>query len=127
MHELALCEAVLAVAFDAAGERRIVRVKVRVGELQRVLPESWEMCWRMASMDSSAAESTCELVEAPARVHCEACGAVGRPHPPLACPECGAHRVTVVGGDELMVEEIELAGGELLRNPASPPVSHELT
>ena len=125
MHELALCEAVLAVAFDAAGDREIARVKVRVGELQRVLPESWEMCWKMASLDSTAAQSVSELAVAPARVRCRSCGAEDAPRPPLDCAHCGGASVEVIAGDAIVVEEIELAGGELIVNPSLAGVAEE--
>ena len=125
MHEMALCEAVLAVAFEAADGRPITRVKVRVGELQRVLPESWEMCWRMAAMDSSAADSMSELSDAPARIQCLSCGEVGAPRPPLDCAACGGHSVKLLEGDDLVVEEIELEDGTVLRNPGLVPVGEE--
>jgi hydrogenase nickel incorporation protein HypA/HybF len=123
VHELALCEAVLAVAFDAAGDREIARVKVRVGQLQRVLPESWEMCWRMASLDSTAAHSVSELAEEPARVRCRSCGVDDAPLAPLDCAHCGSPSVDVVAGDAIVVEEIELAGGEVIVNPSFAAVS----
>ena len=125
MHEMALCEGVLAVALEAAGDRPIARVKVRVGQLQRVLPESWEMCWRMATMDSPAQDSQVELEETPARIHCESCGVEGRPRPPLDCDSCGSHSVRVIAGDDIQVEEVELAGGELLANPHLAAVGEE--
>ena len=117
MHEMALCEGVLAVALEAAGDRPIAGVTVRVGQLQRVLPESWEMCWRMATMDSLAQDSQAKLKETPARIHCESCGAEGSPRPPLDCASCGSHSVRVIAGDDIQLEEIELVGGELLANP----------
>lgn len=125
MHELALCEAVLSVAQQAADGREIVRVKVRVGQLQRVLPESWEMCWRMATMGSSAAESVSKLAEAPARIRCLSCGSEGAPRAPLDCAACGGHAITILAGEELVVEEVELRGGEVLRNPSLAAVAEE--
>ena len=49
MPELALCEDALAIVLEASSGRDIDRVKVRVGQLRRVLPESWEMCWQKAT------------------------------------------------------------------------------
>ncbi len=118
MHELALCEGVLAVALEAAGDREIARVKVRVGQLQRVLPESWEVCWQMAAMDTTAAGAAVELTEAPARIRCRACGWEGAPRPPLDCASCGSHSVEILAGEEIVVEEVELVAGDVLANPA---------
>lgn len=117
MHELALCEGVVAIAVEASSGRDIARVKVRVGQLQRVLPESWEMCWQMATMDTPAQGSSVELAETPALIRCQACGSVGAPTPPLDCAACGGHSVDVLGGDRILVEEVELTDGEIVANP----------
>lgn len=125
MHEMALCEGVLAIALEASAGREVSRVKVRVGQLQRVLPESWDMCWKMASMDTAAQAATVELVESPALVLCHDCGTEGAPRPPLDCAACGSHAVEVKAGDEILVEEIELTSGEVLANPALAAVKEE--
>lgn len=117
MHELALCEGVLSVALEAAGGQEIARVKVRVGELQRVLPESWDMCWQMVTMNTRAMESRSELAPIAARVLCQSCGSEGPPAAPLDCGTCGSHSVLVVAGDEILVEEVELKNGEIVANP----------
>lgn len=118
MHELALCQGVLAVALEAAGGQPVRRIRVRVGELQRVLPESWDMCWQMVAMDGPAAGAVTELAAVSALVHCRSCDRVGPPAPPLECAACGSPGVVVVGGEELLVEEVELADGTVLANPA---------
>jgi hydrogenase nickel incorporation protein HypA/HybF len=117
MHELALCEGALSVALEAAGGHKIARVKVRVGQLQRVLPQSWDMCWQMVTMDTQAKDSRSQLVDVPARVLCRSCGVEGPPASPLDCGSCGSHSVLVVAGDDIIVEEVELANGEIVANP----------
>jgi hydrogenase nickel incorporation protein HypA/HybF len=118
VHELALCQGVIEVAREAAGDRGIARVKVRVGQLQHVLPESWDMCWRMASMDTPAQGSSVELVESRARIRCQSCGWEGPPAAPLDCGSCGSHSVRVLAGEEIIVEEVELIDGEVVANPS---------
>jgi hydrogenase nickel incorporation protein HypA/HybF len=125
VHELALCQGVVEVAREAAGDRDIARVKVRVGQLQRVLPESWDLCWQMASMDTPAQGSSVELVESQARIRCQSCGWDGPPAPPLDCGSCGSHSVRVVAGDEIIVEEVELQSGEIVANPSLAAVIEE--
>ena len=85
MHEAALCEGVLAVALDAAAGDPVTRVRVRVGEVQAVVPESFEFCWKLVAEGTDAAESAVEL--------------------------------NMVRGDVLEVEEVEVQGGEVRRNP----------
>jgi len=117
MHKMALAEGAVAVALDAAGGQEVRRVRVRVGQLQGILPESWDQCWRMASMETIVEGSQVELVEEPALVRCLGCGREGAPVAPLACPTCGSDLVQVLGGDKIVVEEVELATGEVRCNP----------
>lgn len=121
MHEAALCEGVLQVALEAAEGRPIQRIKVRVGRLHGVVPESWQLCWEMVAHGGPAAGSEVELVELPARVRCLGCGTESEVSaPPFACTRCGGVRVEVTAGEELVVEEVEVEGGEVLRNPQLP-------
>jgi hydrogenase nickel incorporation protein HypA/HybF len=61
MHEMGLAEGILAVALDVAGAERIERVRVRVGELQRVAPESLRFCFELAAQDTAAANAVLEV------------------------------------------------------------------
>jgi hydrogenase nickel incorporation protein HypA/HybF len=85
MHEAGLCEGVLAVALDAAQGQPVKRVRVRVGEVQAVVPESFEFSWKLVTEGTDAEDAAVEL-----------------------------HTVT---GDVLEVEEVEVIGGNVLRNP----------
>src|SRR5262252_9406970 len=119
MHEMGLCEAVLAVVRDVSDDEQIRRVRLRIGRLQAVVPDVFESCWRMAAHDTGAATAALELAEVPVRVRCRACGGTGElDSTTVACPGCGAVSVDVVAGDELTVVEVELADGEVRRNPA---------
>jgi hydrogenase nickel incorporation protein HypA/HybF len=61
MHEMGLAEGILAVALDVAGEERIERVRVRVGELQRVAPDSLRFCFELAAQETSAASAVLDV------------------------------------------------------------------
>ena len=118
MHEIGLCEGVLGVALEAAAGEPVRRVRVRVGRLQAVVPEVFDQSWMLVSEGTAADGSRLELVEVAILVRCRACGQeTEAPQPPLACRHCGSPDVQVVTGDELVVEEVELAAGEVRRNP----------
>ena len=119
MHEIGLCEGVLGVALEAAGGEPVSRVRLRVGRLQGVVPEVMEQAWAMVSEGTPASGSRVEMVEVPVRVRCRSCGQdTESPDTPFACSQCGSPDVGIVGGEELVVEEVELATGEVRRNPA---------
>src|SRR5205809_950653 len=62
MHEMGLCEAVLAVVRDVAGEEPVSRVRVRTDRLQGVVPEVFQFCWGLAAQDTGAAGADAVLV-----------------------------------------------------------------
>ncbi len=118
MHEMGLCEAVLAVVRDVSEDEPVSRVRLRVGRLQGVVPDVFEFCWRLVAQDTGAAGAALELSDVPVRVHCRSCGAEGElASTAIGCPGCGAPLVDVLAGDELAVEEVELRSGEVRRNP----------
>jgi hydrogenase nickel incorporation protein HypA/HybF len=118
MHEMGLCEAVLAVVRDVSDDEPVRRVRVRAGRRQGVVPHVFDFCWRLVAQDTGAARAVLELTDVPVRVRCRTCGDEGEPRAgTIACPACGAVSVDVVAGDELVVEEVELEDGEVRRNP----------
>lgn len=118
MHEGGLCEGVLAVVLDAAGERPVKRVKLRIGQLQRVVADSFDFYWQMVSVDTPAEGSSVDITEAPIRIRCRACNSEQTlPEPTFLCRACGSAEVDLIAGDRVAVESVELAGGEILRNP----------
>ena len=119
MHEIGLCEGVLGVALDASRGERVERVRLCVGRLQGVVPEVFDQAWEMVSEGTAASGSLVQLVDVAVRVRCRACGQeTEADEPPFDCRECGSPDVEIIAGDELLVEEVELAGGEIRRNPA---------
>jgi Zn finger protein HypA/HybF involved in hydrogenase expression len=61
MHEMALAQGILGVVLDKANGERVRAVRVRVGALQRVVPESLELCFRLAAADTVAADALLHL------------------------------------------------------------------
>lgn len=127
MHEIGLCEGVLAVALDAAAGEQVERVRLRVGRLQGVVPEVFDQAWTMVSEGTAAAGSKVELVDVPVQVRCRACGQeTDSPEAPFSCRHCGSPDIEILGGEELVVEEVELSAGEIRRNPALVASREEL-
>src|SRR5579859_5146003 len=111
MHELGLAQGILTVALDAAQEEIVRRVRVRVGRRHRVVPDSLDFSFHLLAEDTVANDARLEVVDVPATLRCAACGAeAATDGSTLACPSCGSGRVEVTGGDEIMVDEVELDG-----------------
>lgn len=112
MHELALAHGILSVVLDVAEEQPVRRVRLRVGALQRVVPDSLQFSFQLLADDTPAFTSRLEIKTVQARVRCRVCGAKSRLKSALfSCTRCGSAEVEVLTGDELLVDAIELDSG----------------
>lgn len=112
MHELALCQSLLAEVERVAKAHRasgVTRVLVVIGPLSGVEPTLLERAFLVARAGSPAEAATIEIEVPPLRVHCMSCGAErGAVANRLVCGVCGGERVRLLGGDELILKCVEL-------------------
>ena len=110
MHELSLSRAIAEICLRHAEGRRVASVRVRVGHLRQVVPDTLAFCFELvAAAEESLAGAALELVEVPARVRCRACGAqTTLERFELRCGACGGSDLEVVAGEELVVDSLEL-------------------
>ena len=114
MHELSigqsLVEAVLAELAKLGPERaRLLRVRVAIGRLRQVVPESLEQAYAVLAKDTAAEGSSLEIRSVPITARCEACGQQGEmPADSFLCPSCGSARAEILGGRELYLEHLEV-------------------
>jgi hydrogenase nickel incorporation protein HypA/HybF len=120
MHELGLAEGILGVTLDIAGRREVRRITVRVGVLQRVVPDSLEFGFRLLAEGTPAAHARLDVVPVGALLQCRGCGEQREMAGGIfACPACGSPEVTALSGEEILVDEVELEGEvpEVIRRP----------
>ena len=72
MHELAISSAVLESVLRHAGGRRVMSVKLRVGHLRQVVPDSLDFYWGIVTRDSVCEGSVLEQEVIAARLACTA-------------------------------------------------------
>ena len=109
MHELAISSAVLESVLRHASGRRVMSVRLRVGHLRQVVPDSLEFYWGIVSRDGVCEGSVLEQEVIPARLACTACAREWEIELPVfRCPSCGGADVEIAAGDELEVESIEV-------------------
>jgi len=112
MHELAICNALIGQLQEVAREQqaeKVVAVVVRIGPLSGVESDLLQRAYLIASKGSVAESAELVLKLMPIRVRCRDCGAeseavINR----LVCAECGDWRTTLISGDELLLERVEL-------------------
>lgn len=134
VHEFALAEAVWATAIDEVrrrGRERMVALDVRVGQLQRIDREVFELALQETGSRAvgSLAEVAIRVAVEPARFRCRACdrrfglAEAGAPgdgddaeaihfvpelaHALLACPGCGSPDFEILEGRGVHIAEIE--------------------
>jgi hydrogenase nickel incorporation protein HypA/HybF len=116
MHEMGLAEGILAVVLDAAEGQKVRRIRLQIGNLQMVVPDSLEFSFQLVARDTPAAEAVLEIKEVPARFRCNQCEVVSEfNHPPYMCSHCGASDVEFISGNQVLVDEVELEDGIILR------------
>ncbi len=109
MHELALAEAVVAIAERHARGRRVTGVELEVGRLRQVVADALAFSFELAAQGTVAEGARLVVEEVPVRVACRACGAESEAErPPLACARCAALDVQVRNGEQFQVVALEL-------------------
>jgi hydrogenase nickel incorporation protein HypA/HybF len=122
---LAVAQAIVGAAERHADGRPVTVVRVGVGRLRQVVPEYLTWFFEIAAKETLCEGASLECERLSSLLRCAACGAEWDPAPPPApdqaslivgfrCPECGGGDHTVVSGDELLVESIDV------REPAAP-------
>lgn len=113
MHEASVCEALLDAVEEEArkrGAKRVLRVKVRVGKLSGVEPELLRFAYEGMHLGRPLLkEASLEINLTEPTARCRECGFEWAPEERLEpCPRCGTPFPELVGGDELLLESIDM-------------------
>lgn len=112
MHEVALAENILDIVNETAqqnGARRVAVVRMSVGQMTCVEPESLEFAFQALSQGTVSAGARLEFEYVPLQVKC-ACGHVGAVDDPqfIICGKCHSNRVEILAGRDITVKNIEV-------------------
>jgi hydrogenase nickel incorporation protein HypA/HybF len=109
MHELSIADALVAIAARHAGERRVVRVEVKLGHLRQVVPQALEFAFGLVAEGTPVEGAELVMETVPAAGICRACGMESElPGFPLLCAGCGSADLEITQGEELLVDALEL-------------------
>ncbi|MGA9489492.1 MAG: hydrogenase maturation nickel metallochaperone HypA [Mycobacterium sp.] len=111
MHELSLCEAIAGVVRPYAEGRHVDVVRVRIGALRQVVPESLSFCWTLVRDYEDMPEAELELELVTAEVSCRSCGRQSTitSQWSLLCAHCESADVKVLRGDEFLVTSLDVS------------------
>ena len=108
MHELSLSGAIVNTVVKHATGRPVKLVTLRVGALRQVVPDSLDFYWGIVTRDTLCEGAVLEQELVAARLRCEDCDAEWEVDAPaFRCLGCGGC-ATIVAGEELQVESIDV-------------------
>lgn len=112
MHELAICQALMAqIELIARSNPNsvITGIKIAIGPLSGVEADLLERAFTIIKIDSVATNATLTINKLPIQVQCRECKHISEvPANKLICKHCGAWHTTVISGDELLLSQVEL-------------------
>ena len=116
MHEQSLVRALLRQVQAVADEQsasRVVSIRVRLGEMSGVEPELVTSAYDELVQVTPLFGATLSLEQVPLEATCDQCGntfRIERFH--FQCDKCGSLRLSLRGGEELLLESVTLEKNE---------------
>lgn len=108
MHELSIMTNVVSIVSEQARNQQVVRVRIEIGRLAAVIPESLRFCFDVCTKDTNLEGATLEIVEIAPRGKCKICEKeFDLDMKSVICP-CGSREVNCIAGEELKIVEMEV-------------------
>lgn len=112
MHELSVCRSLISQVNDIALSQNAIlvdKIHLRVGPLSGVVPDLLQSAFPFVSVNTVAAKAQLLIHSVPIEVECNVCHARTQASSnKLLCGQCGDWHTTLLSGDELILERIEL-------------------
>lgn len=108
MHEMSITQNVVDVVTARTGEHRVAKVRLQIGKLSGIVPDSLRFCFELIAADTPLAGAVLEIEEPLGRAHCKTCGGDFELRDLILLCPCGSADVQVVAGTELAVKSVEV-------------------
>jgi hydrogenase nickel incorporation protein HypA/HybF len=111
MHELAICQALVAQVEEIAQrhEAQVRAIVLRIGALSGVEAMLLQHAYPLASAGSRSAAAQLLIEPSQVRVRCRRCCGESQALPNrLLCAHCGAWQTDLLSGDEMLLMSVEL-------------------
>ncbi len=108
MHELSITQSVVDVVMERTRGDRVAIVRLQIGKLSGIVPDSVRFCFELIAADTPLADAVLEIEEPLGRAHCERCGDDFELRDLIMLCPCGSADVQVVAGTELAVKSVEV-------------------
>ena len=122
MHELSVCLALVLQVEKIAREKNalaIDRIVVNIGPLSGIESDLLQRAYPLAAIGTLASDAELIIIPAVIVVRCSECGAESTVAPNrLLCSACGDFRTTLISGDEMVLQSLELRTDQRVTNNA---------
>ncbi len=108
MHELAIMGRVVADLRKRVDPARVSCVRLQIGQLAGVLPETIRFCFVLCTRGTPLHGARLEIDEVRGRGRCRRCGAEISMETQGDPCRCGSDEIDVLGGQELRVQTVEV-------------------
>ena len=109
MHELSVASAIVELCDERARGAQVRRVRLQVGALCCVLPDSLRFCFEVATEGTTLEGATLEIEQVPASSRCRDCGCAVLMREILTTCACGSMNLEPPrGGDQLRILSMEI-------------------
>jgi hydrogenase nickel incorporation protein HypA/HybF len=110
VHEVSICTAIAKIAYRVADGRPVEIVRVDVGHLRQVVPDTMRHCWEMVVFGTPLDGVPLEVREIPAVIECRQCGTHTTLDDPIfRCGACDSTETNVLSGNELLMTSLDVA------------------
>lgn len=111
MHELSLCHAIAEVARSCADGKHVEIVRVQIGALRQVVPDSLSFSWELVREHENLPDAELELELVAAEVMCRSCRQRSEitSRWSISCPQCESFDVDVLRGEEFYVTSLDVS------------------
>jgi hydrogenase nickel incorporation protein HypA/HybF len=112
MHELSIAEEIISITKQYLSKEdnfSVKTIKVKIGKLSNVLPDSLEFCYYALIDDTLLKGSKLEIENIPITIECEDCREISKVDDTnFLCSKCNSSFVRIISGSEMLISEIEL-------------------
>ena len=114
MHELSLVQNLLDQLEELVrqhSKERVLRVTLEIGSFAGVVEDSLRFAFEILAPDRPATKTAVlEIVQAEVRYCCLDCDheQTDQSQRPDGCPKCGSERLLPLGGDEMILQQVEI-------------------
>ena len=109
MHEMAITQSVVDAVCEHAAGRRVHSVKLEIGELCALVPDSMLFCFELATQGTVADGALLDLDVHPGAACCRTCQREFELHDLILLCPCGSADVEILAGRELKILSMEVS------------------